>query len=334
MTLSKQPSHINKSRRSFFKTVGLTSLSLGIPLIASASLRKLSKPVSIGMIADLHHDIMHDGEARLQAFLKEISTAKPDAIVQLGDFAYPNQKNKPLIDQFNQAQTTSLHVIGNHDTDSGHTKDQCLKIWGMKSRYYRQDIEGLRLLVLDGNDKGSPTSKGGYASYVGKEQIEWLKQELKKHDGPIVVICHQPLAGSGAVDNAEEIQKILGQHAEKVVICINGHTHIDSLVEVENVPYLHINSASYLWVGGKCKHASYSKEIHKKHPWIGHTCPYRDSLFTTITFDPRTGEVSVKGKKSDWVGKSPAQLKLAKLSSAARKKELVPMIRTRTIKRS
>jgi Icc protein len=79
---------------------------------------------------------------------------------------------------FNQAHTRPLYVIGNHDTDAGFTKDNCIDKWGIPSRYYARDIEGLQLLVLDGNDAGSPTYKGGYVSYVGKEQVEWLKEQI------------------------------------------------------------------------------------------------------------------------------------------------------------
>jgi len=298
---------------------------------AAASLRRLAKPVTIGVIADLHHDLMHDGEARLDAFLKEMAETEPDAIMQLGDFAYPKKENEPVIDRFNQAHEISLHVIGNHDTDQGHTREECLDIWGMSGRYYSQDIGGLRVLVLDGNDKGSPAYRGGYASFIGKAQVEWLEEELESHAGSVVGLCHQPLAGSGAVDNAEEIQGLLGRYAEKVVLTVNGHTHIDEFLRVAKVPYLHVNSASYKWVGGSHQHESYSKEIHAEYPWISRTCPYRDSLFTTLTFDGRTGTVSVKGKESSWVGKSPAELGIDSKPGKMNGEEVVPRIRSRRI---
>jgi Icc protein len=89
--------------------------------------------------------------------------------------AYTNNTSTNL---FNQAHTRPLYVIGTHDTDAGFTKDNCIDKWGIPSRYYARDIEGLQLLVLDGNDAGSPTYKGGYVSYVGKEQVEWLKEQI------------------------------------------------------------------------------------------------------------------------------------------------------------
>ena len=161
-----------------------------------------------------------------------------------------------------------------------------------------------------------------------------LQQQLAEHDGPMVVVSHQPLAGAWSIDNAEKIQATLSRHAEKVVLSLNGHTHIDDLLRVSMISYLHLNSASYLWVGGNHIHQSYSKEIHEGHPFIGHTCPYRDSLFTTLTFDPKAGTISVTGKKSEWVGQTPAQLGVDPHPQITNGEEVAPRIRSRRIELS
>ena len=36
----------------------------------------------LGMIADLHQDVMHDGPSRLEAFLDAMKNEKPDALLQ------------------------------------------------------------------------------------------------------------------------------------------------------------------------------------------------------------------------------------------------------------
>ncbi len=331
--IAEQESDNSHSRRNFLRTIGVLSGSLILPTGASALVRSLENPVRIGLIADLHQDIMHDGETRLDVFVEEMAKTKPDAIIQLGDFAYPNEKNMSVIDKFNKANRNSLHVKGNHDTDNGHTNEQCLEVWGMSNRYYSQDIGGLRIIALDCNDVGSPTHKGGYPLYIGEEQFEWLEEQIEKFDGPVLLASHQPLAGPYSIDNAKEVQLLLSKYSDKVVISVNGHTHIDDLVRVGRVPYFHVNSASYQWVGGDFKHESYPKEIHDKYPWIGHTCPYKDSLFTTLTFDPESGTISVKGRKSEWLGSSPAELG-AKFDEEARNgEEIVPFIRDWEIKK-
>ncbi|KAA3609154.1 MAG: alkaline phosphatase [Planctomycetota bacterium] len=287
--------------------------------------------VRIGMIADLHQDVMHDGEARMDSFLEWAASTKVDRVIQLGDFAYPSSKNKAVIDKFNKAK--GLHVIGNHDLDSGHTKKQCIDYWGMPGRYYSHGVGGIRLLVLDGNDKGSPTHKGGYPSYVGKEQVAWLEDQLQTFGGPFIIFSHQALHGHLAIDNAQEIHALLCKYAEKIAICVNGHSHIDLLQRVDGIHYFHVNSASYQWVGGKHKHESYSTEIHAAHPWISYTSPYRDPVFAGLAFDLNSGLLSIEGRESAWVGPSPAELGADLNPNLIHGEEIAPRIRSRRIQR-
>ena len=94
----------------------------------------MKKTIRLGLITALHQDIMHDGPRRLEAFLKRMHALKHDALVQLGDFAVPSPQNKALIGQFNKAHPLALHVLGNHDTDGGYTKQQTMDAWGMRER--------------------------------------------------------------------------------------------------------------------------------------------------------------------------------------------------------
>ena len=321
-------------RRGFLGSVAGASLGIALPDLCRAAVRSLSVPIRIGVIADLHHDVMHDGMDRLDVFLEAMAANQPDAILQLGDFAYPQPKNREIIERFNAGHEKSLHVIGNHDTDAGSTTKQCIEMWGMPGRHYVESINGIQLLVLDGNDTGSPDHKGGYPRYIGPEQSEWLKTQLKTVDGPIIVACHQPLAGPWAIDNAKEIQEILSTAADKVILVINGHSHIDHVLRVGNVTHLHVNSASYQWVGGDHRNESYSKEIHEANPWISYTCPYQDALFATLMIDPKTHRIEVMGTSSRWVGKSPAELGLDKNPDLIHGEQIAPRIRDRKIIRA
>ncbi|GAA5497392.1 3',5'-cyclic adenosine monophosphate phosphodiesterase CpdA [Rubritalea halochordaticola] len=318
-------------RRSALKMLSTGVVSIALPQEVLAKLGKINRVVRLGVITDLHHDIMHDGHKRLATFLEEMKKLRPDAILQMGDFAIPKKESQGLVDDFNRAHDTVMHVIGNHDTDLGYSTEQVLKAWGIENRYYHKDVDGLRFFVLDGNDKGSPTHKGGYANYVGSEQLEWLETGLKQYDGPCVIISHQPLGGPDAVDNAADIQKILSSHKDKVVIAINGHTHIDYVVKLGGIHYLHINSASYYWVGGKYRHESYSKKVHAQHLHLASTCPYKDAVFTTLEFDSHSGVVKVGGKMSEWVGKSPQQLDPSKAAKNGEDDMIVPGVRRRVV---
>jgi len=254
------------SRRGFLKTAGTTAITLALAPGALATLSQLPKTIQMGCITDLHQDIMHDGPHRMDAFLKAMATIKPDAIMQLGDFAYPDKKNAAVITPFNQGHTHALHVIGNHDTDNGHTKQQCLDIWGIPAPYYTHDIGPLRMIVLDCNERAE--GQTGYPAHINPEQLAWLNHQLSVHGGPFVLASHQPLAGPAAIDNAKEVHDILKEHADKILLCINGHTHLDTVAYVGTVPCFHVNSASYYWIGGDHRHESYAKETHKTYPWI------------------------------------------------------------------
>jgi predicted phosphodiesterase len=318
-------------RREFLSATIGASLILPIAsTLLAATTNK--KKISVGIMTDLHQDVMHDGPIRLQAFLNEMKRNRPDAIMQMGDFAYPNEKNRDLIESFNNAHQNRLHVIGNHDTDAGHKKEEVISFWGMPNRYYSKEINGIWFIILDGNDKGSPKHKGGYPAFIGEEQTNWLKQQLIEIKGPIIVVSHQPLAGPMSVDNAEDIQKILSSASDKILVAINGHTHIDSLLDINGIRYVTINSASYFWVGSEFRHEMYSKEIHAAHPYIASTCPYSEPLFTVLTIDFKGGTIKIDGKKGDWVGKSPTELGYTDKTTIKVGAEIVPFIRSVKLK--
>lgn len=318
------------SRRDFLRTTGVVATSIILPNQVMGVLRKIKKPVKLGLIADLHQDVMHDGPARLKAFLDAMKEESPDALVQLGDFAYPTKKNDAVTKAFEKAHSRTLNVLGNHEIDGGHTFDAVAKLWGMKGRYYTENINGLDLIVLDCNEKPK-NHKGGYPAHIGEQQLEWLEKQLKTLKGPILVISHQPLAGTSCIDNAGEVQKLLNSAADKVLLAVNGHTHIDHVDRVGEISYLHVNSASYKWVGGSHRNKSYPVEIHSKFRWIEYTCPYQDSLFTTLTIDPANGRIDVKGRESQWVGKSPSQLGIAAKLDRTDGIEICPKIRDRRL---
>jgi predicted phosphodiesterase len=321
---------IISKRRNFIRSTGLAGTSILLPREVTAVLSKIKSPIKLGLIADLHQDMMHDGPARLKAFLDAMTVEKPDALLQLGDFAYPSKKNTVVTEAFAKAHPKALHVLGNHEIDGGHSFDQVAQLWGMKGRYYTENINGLDLIVLDANEKPQ-NHKGGYPEYIGNKQLEWLEKQLKTLKGPILVVSHQPLAGPGSIDNASEVQALLNEAAEKVLLAVNGHTHIDHLVRIDKLSYLHVNSASYKWVGGSHRNKSYPPEVHSKFRWIEYTCPYRDSLFATLTIDPTKGLIQLKGRESQWVGKSPAQLATPTKYGLTNGKEICPKIRNRQL---
>jgi len=318
-------------RRSFIKSTVLTSFSLALP----SSILKLwagqKENLRLGLITDFHRDAIHDSDLRLQTFLEEMNRVEVHAKIQLGDFAIPKPANNSFIAAFNQGNIPAYHVLGNHDMDEGYSKEQAIQAFGMPSAYYVQVIQGIRILVLDGNDPGSPTTKGGYASYIGKVQQDWLNRQLEDSKEPVIVISHQPIAGIYTIDNAVEIQNLLSAHASKIILAINGHAHVDQFIKVGGVSYLHLNSASYYWVGEKHRHLSLDSNTHAAYPSLALTCPYAAVLFGVLTLDRKAKKLSLTGRKSSWIGPSPLELGYSILSPAEQEMYLNPQISNREL---
>ncbi|HSF53419.1 MAG TPA: metallophosphoesterase [Algoriphagus sp.] len=318
------------SRRDFLKTSSITLLSLSIPESAARFFSSDLK-LKIGLISDLHVDIIHDGATRLQVFVDEMEKVNPDALIQMGDFAIPKPENFKVIQAFNEANSKAFHVLGNHDMDGGFSREKVAEVFGMPGLFYSVDLGSMQLIVLDGNDPGSKKNQGGYASYIGPEQQSWLITQLEQATKPVLIVSHQPIAGIYTIDNAQEIQEILSRFASKILLAINGHAHVDQHVVVGGVNYVHINSASYYWVGEKLAHESLAPEVHEMYPALKFTCPYSDPLFSVLTIDAKSRKITVEGRKSQWIGPSPQDLGYTILSESERKLNLRPEISKRKL---
>jgi len=320
------------NRRTFLKHTSGAGLSLALPWTHIPSYFQ-SESLSVGLIADLHHDIMHDAPQRLSAFVEDMQKTPTDVVVQMGDFATPKPEHQFLVDRFHQAPGTPIHVLGNHDTDLGFTPEECLRQWNIPATYYQKEVHGFTLLVLDGNEKGSPDYTGGYPAYVGTEQLDWLEDALASAKNPVLIFTHQPLLGWSEVDNAPEVRKRLKPYAQKICMCICGHTHIDQILREEGILYWHVNSASYFWVGGNYINKSYSADIHQAHQWIDHTCPYTEPLFARLFIDIPSKRLVITGHAGEWVGTSPQKLGTDPYPSLIHGEHIVPLIQDRSLYR-
>ncbi|MEJ2901371.1 metallophosphoesterase [Pedobacter panaciterrae] len=299
-------------RKEFLKTTGLAG---GTLLFARyPELSPADKKIRIGMITDLHHDIMHDGIERLSAFIKEMNAESPDFIIQGGDFCVPKEANAPLLDVWNQFKGDKFHVIGNHDNDGGYTRDQVVEFWKARSKYYSFDKNGFHFVVLDGNEHNeSPDRPKGYARYISQTQLEWLKKDLDATSFPTVIFCHQGIDNdSGGLENGTLLRYTFEQANEKagrqkVILVVSGHHHQDYYNHINDIHYVQINSASYQWLGDDYKEVRYSAEIDKAKPYIKYTVPYKDPLWAMIEIE-HNGRIRIKGKKTVFVGSSPEKL--------------------------
>ncbi len=298
------------SRRQFLKIstcFGASSLLNILPVSAGENAGLLR----FGVIADVHKDIMHDADQRLSAFVQSMNEEKVDFVVQLGDFCIPKEANRAFLNIWNSFKGPRYHVLGNHDTDGGYSREQTVEWWNMPSRFYSFEKSWTKFIVLDGNDRPKDHA-GGYPRFIAKDQLEWLKHELSTTDLPVVVFVHQSLErpDKGGVQNGDEVRRIFEKANNKaghrkVVACFSGHHHRDYVRRINDILYPQINSASYHWVGSNYQHVRYSKAIDKQYPNIKYTAPYKDVLFAVVTLNYTKGYISIDGKKSSFVGPAP-----------------------------
>lgn len=296
-----------QNRRHFLKALAATSL-LPLPVLGAEK----GKTLRIGIITDVHKDIIHDADERLKAFVEAMTAEKVDGIMQMGDFCTPKPANKDFVDIFNAFDGPKFHVLGNHDTDGGFKREQTMAFWGMKERHYSFDLGGFHFIVLDSNDRPADF-KGGYPSHIADDQIEWLNADLEKTTLNTFVISHQSLEVPVCITSQEKVRAVLeaaktSDGGRKVAACLNGHWHIDHSRVINGIPYHHVNSASYYWLGDKYKHESLPPELSKRFPTVAYTAPYTKPLFTVLEIDGAGRKFSLRGMKSSWLGSSPGDL--------------------------
>ena len=74
------------SRRCFLRNSVATAIGVtGIGTLPLSAASEGYPSIRIGICADLHQDIMHDGPERLTTFLEAMTVQRPDFIIQLGD---------------------------------------------------------------------------------------------------------------------------------------------------------------------------------------------------------------------------------------------------------
>jgi len=315
----------------------IVALALSVSVLASKaqiSPKNKVKALRFGICSDVHKDIMYDADIRLKKFIDVASSKDLDFIIQLGDFCRPYEYNREFLSIWNNYSGEKHHVIGNHDADGGFTRKQVVDFWGLPSCYYSFEKNGFHFIILDANDKNPSAQKAaGYARFIGQEQLDWLIKDLKSTDLPCVLFSHQTLENNpDGIENRDQIRRLLENENKtsgyrKVIACFSGHHHTDYATSINDIYYIQINSMCYEWLGEDYKTNRFGKEIDDKYPWMKFTVPYRDPLFAFVEISGNA--IRIEGRKSTFVGPSPAQLKFPTPSENER---IVPKISNRKLK--
>jgi hypothetical protein len=266
----------------------------------------------LGIISDVHQDVIPDAGDRLKVFLAEAEKEKADAIIEMGDFCIPKPENRAFANLFEAFPRPKYHVIGNHEMDEGYTREQVVAFHKLPGRYYTMDLGPVMGIVLDGNDRPADHN-GGYPSHIAEDQLTWLEGELAEAGKTVFIFSHQSLERPNCIRSQEKARAIISaarfaDGTRKVAACLNGHFHIDHAREIDGIPYIHINSASYYWVGANFQRRRFSEDIHRRYPDLAMTAPYRDALFTFLEINPAAGTFSLSARATEWVGESPREM--------------------------
>jgi len=122
-------------------------------------------------------------------------------------------------------------VIGNHDLYYGN-----FSVWKNRigSTRYRIDGDNITLFILDTGN-----------SFFGKQQLDWLENELRYTNGRVFVFTHVPLfvncpIGIHQITDYRERSRIISILQGKCDIMFMGHSHNRLITEVGGVKYINI----------------------------------------------------------------------------------------------
>lgn len=316
-----------------------------LPILFSVIVEGQEK-VSFGVIADLHKDIIPDADQRLEIFVDEMNRINPDFIIQLGDFCFPVERNKALIEIWNKFRGEKYHVLGNHDMDIS-SKDSTISFWNMKNQYYSFDIGKFHFVVLDLNnfknhniitdyDNGNYYSFPKARGYIDKKQLDWLKDDLSSTKKLTVIFSHQ-YPGTRRIrrgSNMKKLRSVLTKENResgyiKIIACFCGHNHSDIQKKIKGIHYFQINSISYNWIGEKYQSTErFSPEDNERYPSLRNTAPYKEPLYATVEIS-EDGYIKINGKKSTFIPPTPKDLGVSWRFFSGR---VVPYISNRMIK--
>lgn len=281
--------------------------------------------LKFAMFSDLHYDAIPDGDRRVEELITYAKKAKVDFIIDLGDLCYPLEENKRVLDKFRSSKLPCYFTIGNHNTDSFEV-EKVVDFFNLERSYYSVIKGKIKFIILDANfiNKGNkiiPFSKKNYVKsndeypYIPMEEIEWLKKELNDDEKYYIIISHHSLSNDfqkRGVSNRKEIRTLLEERnlkGNRILFCPNGHDHGGDCKVINNIYYYTLNSSSYIWHGTKDVF-NYSKETHKKYPYLKDLIIYKEALHVVVNIDDEMN-VSIEGINGNYQKHSPWDIGLS-----------------------
>lgn len=294
--------------------------------------------VKFAIFTDLHYEHIHDGYQRIENFITNIRNIGIDFVIQLGDFCTPKEENQFLLDMLDSIGKPNYHVIGNHDSDL-FTREKVMNFLRMDNTYYSFKNGKVKFIVLDTcfikTDKGyEPYCKKNYDKtkdiypILPDYEFKWLEDQLIDESEYYVIFSHHSFENEFAkrgVYNRCEVRDLINRvndTGKKVLLCVNGHDHGDSIEKIGQTYYFGLNSMSYIWLGPEYEHFCYSGEIHNRYPFLKDLVLYKDGLYAIVTIT-ENGSIDIEGMSGHYQNISPKDLGLENVWNG---RSILPMV--------
>ena len=245
------------SRRAFLQqgSLCLAGFSSGSLLAAEPEAKPLLR---IGLMTDLHYAdkaptktrFYREALGKLDEAVAFMNREKPAAVVELGDFI----DQAPTVEQeLEWLKTMEQHyarlamprhyVLGNHCVATLTKAEFAAHTGAALSGYSSFEQNGIRFILLDACFREDGTAYGRNNAHwqdchIPAQELSWLKDELARAPGPVIILAHQrlDLDKAHAVKNAAEVRTIL-EKSKKVLAVFQGHSHKNDLQEISGIPY-------------------------------------------------------------------------------------------------
>ena len=249
-------SNFRRGRRAFLINGTLTLAAASVcPRVLAFN--QFQPKLSIGLITDLHYadkppaGSRHYRESltKLDAAAAQFQKEQISFLVELGDLidaadsVETEQRYLKTINQkFSKICPNRHYVLGNHCVDT-LKKEEFLHGVEQKESYYSFDQEGFHFIVLDACFRGDGVAyeRKNFQwtdANIPPSELEWLKEDLKSNEKPVIVFAHQRLdvSNNHGVKNNKEVRSLL-ESSENVIAVFQGHSHQNELKTIGGIHY-------------------------------------------------------------------------------------------------
>lgn len=286
--------------------------------------------IRLSVCSDYHLHPQYPIDASgIDAIVRRAREAKADVMLHCGDFILDLEHQKAALDAFlhNSAGIPAFGCYGNHELELTDSVETMNAAYGIDNSYYYRDVKGFRFVMLDTNffvkdgvfQRYPGYSVGGPSwdydlNMLGEAQLYWLRQTLLSSPYPCIILSHacldeKPSCAWDAPTVRKIIHDVNAKFPKRVLLCLNGHIHSDSVVVLDNVVYFNIN-ATYMGAWRLQKHNLFPPEFAGAYASADNCAFFADPLNAIVTVDS-DGTVDIEGMETTYLyGVTPADLGL------------------------